>query len=816
MKFAFVGFSVLSVICFSAVGNSSVYAQVTEDNTIRTAVTSNTSINKSNIYTITNGDRVGNNLFHSFREFSLNSGDSALFDNASDIQNIFSRVTGGKISNIDGEIRANGSANLFLLNPAGIIFGSNASLNIGGSFVGTTATSIKFADGTEFSATNLNQLPLLKMSVPIGLQMGQNPGEIAVQGTGYSLNFANFSPVVRMPSSTQLKVESGRTLALVGGNLNLNGATLTSETGRIELGSVGSSEYVDLISSTQGYTLGYGNVNSFRNIQVAQKSLIDVSGVNASAGSAQIQGKQIQFTDSSLLLAQNQGNLPGGNLHLQASESINIIGGISGVRSENQSQGTGSNISVITPKLNLDQGGVLNSYTYGVSNSGNIQVNAKNIEISGFSPLNNGGSSINTSTVGSGSAGNIFVQGDSLVVSNGGGLSSTSVGVGSSGEVMIRNQDTTVQSGNSSPFISRISSVNFNVGNANNLTIDTARLKLIDGGVISTSSFFMGNAGDLKINASESVEVNGYHPVSPSNISSSAQMLPPSFQQLFKLLNYKLTADAGTVNITTPNLILKNQGTVSVTNQGTGNGGSLKINADSIQLENQAFIEARTASGNGGNIDLQVGQFLLLRDKSQVTSTAQGNGNGGNITINSPIIFAQKNSDIVANAFQGKGGNINITTQGILGLEYRSQLTPESDITASSQFGVNGTVNVNNIGVDPNSGLVELPANVTDSSQQIATGCADTSGSSFVVTGRGGIPQNPTQEVRSDRTWSDTRDISAFHNTKPTQAQIPQSSETLVQATSWRRNPQGKIELIVAKSALQISPTLTCAAVVEN
>ncbi|AUT00550.1 filamentous hemagglutinin [Nostoc sp. CENA543] len=809
MKSTFTASILISIILTSALEHNSVHAQVISDHTLKTDVSG------SSDYIITNGTRVENNLFHSFSQFSVPSGGSASFHNATDIQNIFSRVTGGNISRIEGVISTNGSANLFLINPAGIIFGQQASLDIKGSFVATTANSIKFADGTEFRANHLDTSPLLTMSVPIGLQMGQNPGEISVQGTGYSLNITNIlSPIIHTPSSTQLKVEPGKTLALVGGNLNLNGATLTSETGNIELGSVGGSEFVDLISTNQGYTLGYGKVNSFADIQIAQKSLIDVSGMNA--GSVQIQGKQIQFTEGSLLLSQNQGNLPGGNLRLQATESINLINAVSGVRSETWNQGTGSNINVITPKLNLYDGGILSSNTYGVSKSGNIQVNAKNVEISGLSTLNASGSFINTTTFGSGNAGNIFVQGDSLLVSYGGGVSSVSRGIGSSGEIVVRNQDTTVQSSNSSPFGTRIASVTFNVGNAKTLTIDTARLKVIDGASLGTSSYFIGHAGDVKINATESVEVNGYNPLTPSAINSSALILNPVLQKLFGVSEYKLTADAGTIDLTTPNLILKNQGTVTVTNQGTGNGGSLKINANTIQLQNHAFIEARTASGNGGNIDLQVGNSLRLRGNSQITSTAQGNGHGGNITINSPIIFGWENSDIIANAFQGKGGNINIQTQTILGLAFRQQLTPENDITASSQFGVNGIVNVDTIGVDPNASVVALPVNVTDQSQQIASGCDRNQGSSFVATGRGGIPQNPSQEMRSDRTWSDIRNISAFPNTPQIQAQATTQPQIPIQATSWHRNTQGNIELVAELSSTQTQPSLTCAAIPKS
>ncbi|MDZ8260529.1 S-layer family protein [Nostoc sp. ChiQUE01b] len=797
----------------------SAIAQVTSDGTI------NTSINQSgNNFTILNGIDKGNNLFHSFSNFSVPTGGSATFDliNTPNITTIFSRVTGGNVSNIDGLIRTLNSSNpvsLFLMNPAGIVFGQNASLNIGGSFVVTTANSIKFADGIEFSATNPVATPLLTMSVPIGLQMGQNPAAIAVQGTGYSLNITNIlSPIIRTPSLTQIQVQPGKTLALVGGNLNLNGATLTAETGHIELGSLGSSELVDLVSTTQGYTLGYGKVNNFGDIQLAQKSLLDVSGVNA--GSVQVQGKQIQFSDGSLLLVQNHGNLPGGNLHLQASESINLTGAASGVRSETWSKGYGSNISVITPKLNLYEGGILSSNTYGVSASGNIQVNATNVEISGLSPLNASGSFINTSTFGSGNAGNIFVHGDSLLISYGGGLSSVSRGVGSSGEVVVRNLDTTVQSSNSSPFGTRIASVTFNVGNAKTLTLDTARLKVIDGGEIGTSSYFIGHAGDVRINATEFVEVNGYNPLKPSAISSSALILNPVLQKLFGLSEYILTADSGTINLTTPNLILKNKGTVTVTNQGTGHGGNLKIDANSIQLKDQAFIESRTASGNGGNIDLQVGNLLLLRDNSQITSTAGGNGKGGNININASIITGLENSDIIANAVQGKGGNIAITTQGIISLKFRNTLTPRedltNDITASSEFNINGTVQVDNIGISPNSGLVELPTNVTDPSQQIASGCSANQGSSFVATGRGGVPQNPNQEVRSDHPWSDTRDLTAYRKTSEVTAQIPTFPETLIQATSWHRNPQGQIELVADKSPAQVQQPLTCAAMTKN
>ncbi|MBD2605516.1 S-layer family protein [Scytonema hofmannii FACHB-248] len=808
------GMMLMAILLWSGCAN----AQVTSDGT------TNTIVNPTgNNFNILNGIEKGNNLFHSFSNFSVPTGGSATFDltNTPNITTIFSRVTGGNVSHIDGLIQANGSANLFLLNPKGIIFGQNASLNIGGSFIATTAESIKFADGAEFKAISSQAPPLLSINVPIGLQLGSNPGALAVQGTGHTLTLNNGrTPITRTPSPTQLRVQPGKTLALLGGTLNLHGATLTAEQGRIELGSLGDAGLVSLVPTTQGYTLGYSNGQSFGDIQLEKKSLLDVSGVNA--GSVQVQGKHIQLTDSSLVLAQNLGNLPGGNVHLQASAGIDVTGTLSGIRSETLGIGTSGNISVITPRFSLQQGAALNNITFGTATSGNVQVDASVLEISGFSPISSTGSVINTSTFGSGSAGNVFVNGDSLLVSDGAGLSSISRGSGDSGQVVIRNMDTTVRGSNSAPMGTRISSTAFSTGNAKTITLDTARLYLRDGGAITASSFSAGHGGDIRINAIESIQIIGSNQVinnsgiPNSGITSSVLSLDPTLQKRFNVFYGTPIGSAGTVSITTPNLTLKDGGAVSVTNDGSGNGGSINLTADSIQLKNQALIQAKTASGDGGNISLGVGKLLQLRDNSQITATAGGNGNGGNVNINSPIIVGLENSDIIANAVRGRGGNIQITTQGIIGLQYRPQLTAENDITASSQFGVSGIVQVNNIGIDPNSGLIELPTNLTDSSQQIATGCSANQSSSFVATGRGGVPQNPNQEVRSDRTWSDIRNLTAYRKIQALQAQISAPRETLIQATSWHRNAQGKIELVADIATANVQQPLTCAAVSKN
>jgi large exoprotein involved in heme utilization and adhesion len=182
------------------------------------------------------------------------------------------------------------------------------------------------------------------------------------------------------------------------------------------------------------------------------------------------------------------------------------------------------------------------------------------------------------------------------------------------------------------------------------------------------------------------------------------------------------------------------------------------------------------------------------------------------------VIAGFENSDIIANAVQGNGGNITITTQGIFGLEFRPQLTPENDITASSQFGVNGTVEINEFSLDPDTGIVELPAGLADTSDQIAQGCATDGDSSFVATGRGGIPPSPNERLSSDLTWGDTRDLSEFLGAAPSDpaptGSVPAQPPGLTEINAWRINANGQVELLAVNADASASSAAyaTCSA----
>lgn len=195
---------------------------------------------------------------------------------------------------------------------------------------------------------------------------------------------------------------------------------------------------------------------------------------------------------------------------------------------------------------------------------------------------------------------------------------------------------------------------------------------------------------------------------------------------------------------------------IRVISTDSGLAGNANIDGVNLTLRNSSNIDAQTNTVDGGNININLGEILLLRTGSLIrtnsgTSGVNGGGNGGNITINAKFVVAVpgENSDITANAFAGNGGNITINANAIYGLAFRNNVTSFSDITASSQFGLNGTLVFNPLGFPSEQGLNELPDSLVNAESIIGRdACAlqdgkIAGGSAFTVTGRGGIPTNP-------------------------------------------------------------------------
>ena len=762
----------------------------------------------SNRLTIDGGTVTGGNLFHSFSEFSVPAGSEALFNNEAAIDNIITRVTGGKISQIDGLIRANGTANLFLLNPNGIVFGKNARLDLGGSFIGSTADGIELSDGSFYSAIAPNAPPLLTINVPIGLQFGGNSGTVEVRGEGHRLAISQRNPDLLDRSSVvpNLEVNPDRTLALFGNTVNLTGSTVSATGGHLELGSPRTGT-VALIPRGEGWDFDYADISAWGDVRLSQQALADASGDNSSIA---VRAGTFELREGSLLLLQNSGTTPAGNIRIEATDRIFATGTTtsgrisSGIITHTLGEGNGADVEIEANRLMLERGATFKSTTFGAGNAGRWQANIRSsIEIVGFSPFgSNLRSNLASLTRASGNAGAIALATQQLRLADGGFISASSRGSGTGSNISIAAElvELTGYTPNAASTSSTIGAASFATGDAGSIEIDTVRLRLRDGSSVGATGFAEGNGGSVRISATESISISGGSPTNlPSQVRAEVRIAVPFLRQAFNLPDTP-SGEAGNVAIETPSLQITDGARISVANEGIRAAGTLQIRAEAIALDSTGHLVANTVSGEGGDIILDT-QILQLRGGSFISAAAEGRGNGGNLTVNTNSLALLENGSITANAVQGLGGNITITTGGLF-------VSPDSSITASSQFGVSGTVTVNNPDLDPSSGLIELSTEAIDPSQQITTGCAAAEGNYFAITGRGGLAEDPTAIIRGSTVWRDWQDYSAVKlpRSSRNQQSVPSfagavgnlqanSPTTPIEANALIVHPDGRVEL---------------------
>jgi filamentous hemagglutinin family protein len=695
-------------------------AQVTPDNTLggeQSIVNSSTSSLQQQIE---GGAIRGNNLFHSFQDFSISGGQSVYFQNPIGIRNIISRVTGGNFSNIEGTLGVSGgTANLFLLNPNGIIFGANARLDVRGSFVATTASAIQFGTQGFFSSSAPNSPPLLTVDPSAFLLNQVAPASIV-----------NLSTVPLESSGGQgLQVPEGQSLILLGGNLSLAGGGVNASGGRVELGAVAGIGTVGLSLDNNNLHLSFPATLDRADISLTNGATVNTSGEGG--GAIQIWGRRVFVNSGSQVTTFTQGAKSGGGLTVNASESLELIG--------------------------LAPSGNLSTLSFGDGKAGDLTIITRNLTV-------RDGAQIITGTLGNGSAGQLSVNASESV------------------EVTGRAFNTRISSA--------LASFTGSAGQAGNLTINTKRLIVRDGGALTAESLgatvngqplsVSGEGGNLTINASDSVEL-----LREGSIFAGAQG----------------SGIAGNITIDTGRLLLQDKSVIGVESTGSGNAGNIIVNSRSIELKNQSEINAQTTESQGGNIVFQDVDLLLLRTGSFISTTAgtaQAGGDGGNITFNGKFIVgvAQENSDISANAFTGRGGNVVLNAQGIFGLQPRLKLTPLSDITASSDFGISGTVTLNTPDADPSRGTTTLPTGLVDTNALIANSCiARTSRQGrFTITGTGGVAAQPDDLANSSfPTYELVPDTTRSQTTTPSSPL--RSDEAIAEPDSVYRLANGEVVL---------------------
>ena len=550
-------------------------------------------------------------------------------------------------------------------------------------------------------------------------------------------------------SGGDIALENLKTLVLTQ-NSFINATTTDGEAGNI---AVNARDSIQLESGSKlsSEAIGdgiAGNISIFTNqLRMTDSSQTNVSSKgNGSAGSILIDASDIFLSNKSEISAKTTESGTDGNITLENLNSLELLNSLISASTINGEAGD-ININT-TNSVKLSDNSRIESLAKGSGIAGQLNITTSQLT------MNN--SEANVSSQGSGDAGFILIKAKNVNITNQGKISATTEsGIG--GDISLEN----------------LNSLSLNNSEISASTID-------------------GQAGNLNINAANSIELVGEGGLSVQSTQGGI---------------------AGSITVNTSQFDISDKAQITVSSK-LGQAGDLDITADNLFLT-QGTLTAETGVGEsaeGANITLDIKDLLWMQNESLISAEAFDTANGGNITINNPQGFVIglkfENSDISANATLGNGGNIDITTQNIFGLVFREQKTSYSDITASSKFGVNGQVTVNQLNVNPASGLVELPSNV-DATTQIKSGCSASAGNNFVVSGKGGLPQSPDDLFSGKTTVTELFDLlpteETSSNIRNENSHVPvenhgNQKNQIVEATGWEVDGDGNVIFVAQVS----------------
>ncbi|EDX83095.1 filamentous haemagglutinin family N-terminal domain protein [Synechococcus sp. PCC 7335] len=617
---------------------------------------------------------------------------------------------------------------------------------------------------------------------------------------------------------TSAVFDEGGNLSVVADDINLQGFALLS-TGT---GAVGGNSGALTVEAN--------------NIRLTDGAVISTASFGpADSGELSVTARQLSVEGGSTVGASAFASGDGGRLSIQADELVEVFGTISdgsvfsAISSDSSGAGSAGPLSIDTDRLIVsDRGAIvtattdsgagadididagtlrlsaaqINASTATAEDGGNIHIRASDsIEVSGsgfdslsqkiIEPAINGTLEIEdfdegilTVTGGDGNAGSVLIETSQFAARNGALITTSTLDGGSGGDIDITaTDDLQLES-------TLLSTATFAQAAAGDIRLNTSRLRASGGAQAITTTFGPGKAGNLTVTASESVDL-----IDPTATGIASGLLASSFETA--------AGTGGDILVNTRELRIIDGATVSVSGEGEGDAGNIDVSARSLLLD-RGSITATSASGEGGSILLRIEDTAVLRNGSTISTTAGqvgSTGNGGNIIFSDGFILAvpAENSDISANAFEGRGGNIAITSRGLFGIEFRDRLTSNSDITASSDVGIDGEVDIKLINPPLEPTQVELPEQPTATDQVVVRCTApENESNTLVVTGRGGLPTDPRQLIQGETVLEDLRFSNAVGLDRPITDSV--SEPDLVEAQSWRFDELGRVQLTAARS----------------